>query len=55
MHIRFRCESQKERNCLEDLGVNGRKGWGGMDWIHLAQDMDQSMALCEYGNEISSS
>jgi hypothetical protein len=20
-------------------------GWGGMDWIHLAQDMDQWMAL----------
>jgi hypothetical protein len=20
-------------------------GWGGMDWIHLAQDMDQWLAL----------
>jgi hypothetical protein len=20
-------------------------GWGGMDWIHLSQDMDQRLAL----------
>jgi hypothetical protein len=27
--------------------------WGGMDWIDLAQDMDQ--CCCEHGNEPSGS
>jgi hypothetical protein len=30
-------------------------GWGGMDWIDLAQDMDQWRALCEHSNEPSRS
>jgi hypothetical protein len=42
-------ESQKERD--QDVGVNNIKmylrelGWDGMDWIDLAQDMDQWRAL----------
>jgi hypothetical protein len=28
-------------------------GWGGMDWIDLAQDRDQGS--CEHGNEPSGS
>jgi hypothetical protein len=27
------------KTCLREIG------WGGMDWIHLAQDSDQWMAL----------
>jgi hypothetical protein len=30
-------------------------GWGGMDWIDLAQDRDQWRSLCEHGNEPSGS
>jgi hypothetical protein len=30
-------------------------GWGGMDWIDLAQDRDQWRAPCEHGNEPSGS
>jgi hypothetical protein len=29
-------------------------GWGGIDWIHLAQDQDKWW-FCEHGNESSSS
>jgi hypothetical protein len=53
MNIGFWCESQKERQ----LGRPGRRwednikmelgeiGWGGMDWIDLAEDRDQWRAL----------
>jgi hypothetical protein len=30
-------------------------GWGGMDWIHLAQDRSQWLSSCEHGNEPSGS
>jgi hypothetical protein len=30
-------------------------GWGGMDWIDLAQDRDQWKGSCEHGNEPSCS
>jgi hypothetical protein len=30
-------------------------GWDGMDWIDLAQDMDQRRGSCEHGNETSGS
>jgi hypothetical protein len=30
-------------------------GWGGMDWIHLAQDRDPVEDSCEHGNESTSS
>jgi hypothetical protein len=45
---------------VEDLGVEGRRmlkiGWQVVDWIHLAQDADQSVATsCEYGNYLSAS
>jgi hypothetical protein len=30
-------------------------GWGGMDWIDLAQDKDQWGGSCEHSNEPSSS
>jgi hypothetical protein len=34
------------RRRWEDIGVDLREiGWGGMDWIDLAQDRDQWMAL----------
>jgi hypothetical protein len=51
MHIRFRWESQKERDLYEDLDVSGRIldlreiGWDGVDWIDMAQDRDQWRAL----------
>jgi len=49
---------------LEDLGADGRintkldlqeVGWGGMDWIDLAQDRDRGAGACECGNEPSCS
>jgi hypothetical protein len=27
-------------------------GWGGMDWIHLAQDRGPLENSCEHGNEL---
>jgi hypothetical protein len=53
MHIEFWWESWKERDHWEDLNIGGRIilrwiseiGWGGMDWIDLAQDRDQWRAL----------
>jgi hypothetical protein len=53
MHIGFWRESQKERDHWEDLDICGRIikidlreiGWGGMDWIDLAQDRDQWTTL----------
>jgi hypothetical protein len=47
-------ESQKERDHYEDQDVGGwvdikmdlrEIGWSGMDWIDLAQDRDQWMAV----------
>jgi hypothetical protein len=42
----------RERDHLEDLGVNGRiiidlqeVEWGGMDWIDMAQDRDRWRAV----------
>jgi hypothetical protein len=29
----------------------GEIGWGGMDWIGLAQDKDKWRALCDCGKE----
>jgi hypothetical protein len=55
MHIGYWWESQKERDHQEDQDVGGwvdnikmdlrEIGWGGMDWIDLAQDRDQWRAL----------
>jgi hypothetical protein len=53
MHIGYWSESQKERDHYEDqdvgrwvIKVDLREiGWGGMDWIDLAQDRDQWRAL----------
>jgi hypothetical protein len=49
---RFWYESPKERDHLEDLGVDGtmgsdirENGWGGVEWIQLAQDRDRWRAL----------
>jgi hypothetical protein len=50
----FWWENPKERGHLEDQGVDGRMGskwilgrlvWGGVEWIHLAQDRDRWRAL----------
>jgi hypothetical protein len=30
-------------------------GWGGMDWINVAEDRDQWRGSCEHGNELSDS
>jgi hypothetical protein len=38
----LRPKSTSENNIKMDLTENG---WGGMDWIHLAQDRDQRRAL----------
>jgi hypothetical protein len=40
-------ECQKERDHYEDnIKMDRREiGWGGMDWIDLAQEKDQWMAL----------
>jgi hypothetical protein len=53
-HVEFWWENQKERDHQEEQDVGGRMvlkwisrvpGWGGMDWIDLAQDRDQWRAL----------
>ena len=49
MYTNFLWGELRERNCLEDVGVDGRimlklifKTWdGGIDWIDLAQDGDR--------------
>jgi hypothetical protein len=47
------------RRWEDNIRMNLREiGWGGMDWIVLAQDRDQWRALvnaCEHGNEPSGS
>jgi alpha-glucosidase (family GH31 glycosyl hydrolase) len=47
----FWWESPKERDHLKDLGVDGIKldlgeiGWGGVEWIQLAEDRDRWRAV----------
>jgi hypothetical protein len=46
----FRWERQKERDHLEDQGVDkrmgsGEFGWGSVEWIQLAQDRGQWRTL----------
>jgi hypothetical protein len=46
MHIGHWWKSQKERDHYKDQDIGGSTilkyiGWGGMDWINLAQDRDQ--------------
>jgi hypothetical protein len=47
MNTEFWWKSEKERDNSDDLDVGGRiidhreVGWGGLDWINLAQDRDQ--------------
>jgi hypothetical protein len=56
VHAGFRRGHLREKDHLEDLGVDGRimlkwmlKNWvwggGGMDWIDLARDRDRWMAV----------
>jgi hypothetical protein len=54
MHIGYWRKSHKERDHYEDQDIYGwiilkwilrEIGWGGMDWIDLAQDRDQWRAL----------
>jgi hypothetical protein len=54
MHVGYWWESQKEkkplgkprRRWVDDIKMDIReRGWGGMDWIHLAQDRDQWRVL----------
>ena len=53
MHTGFWWENLRKRDHLNDLDVNGRiilklifkKGWGGMEWIDVAQDRKRQQAL----------
>jgi hypothetical protein len=54
MHVGYWWEIQKERDHWEDQDVGGwtilnvdlrEIGWDGVDWIDMAQDMDQWRAL----------
>jgi hypothetical protein len=53
MHTKFWEESLKERDQLEDLGIDGGNikmvlkeiGWESVDLIHLAEDRDQWWAF----------
>jgi hypothetical protein len=54
VHTAFWRGGLRERDHLEDLGVDGRiiikvdlqeVGWGGRGWIDLAQDMDRWRTL----------
>jgi hypothetical protein len=51
----------RERDHLEDPGVDGRTKWifrkwdGGLDWIDLAQDRDRWPALVKAVNKRSGS
>ena len=51
MHTEFWWGNLRERDYWEDPGVDGRiilryifrksEGWGGMDWLDLAEDRDR--------------
>jgi hypothetical protein len=54
VHTKFWAENLKGRDHSEDLGVKWEDnikidfremGWKGVDWVHLAQDRDQWLAL----------
>jgi hypothetical protein len=53
VHTGFWCGNLKERDSLENLGVDGmlilkhlkEKGWNGINWIDLAQVRDKWRAL----------
>jgi hypothetical protein len=47
---RHRCE------CEDNIRMDLKEiGWEGVDWLHLAQDRDQWLAVGEHGNEPSGS
>jgi hypothetical protein len=54
---RFWWKSTKEKDCLEDRGVDGRMGFKwilqilAVEWIHWAQDNNRMVGFCEYGDE----
>jgi hypothetical protein len=52
MHTIFGLENLKGRDCLEDLGGDGRYfndlreiGWQGVKWIHLVQGRTSGRSL----------
>jgi hypothetical protein len=60
MHIGFLWKSENRllgrsrRRWKDDMKMDLREiGWGGVDWINLAQDRDQWGGSCEHGNEPS--
>jgi hypothetical protein len=49
MHTVFWLENLKVRYHSGDLGIDGKIGCEGVDWMHLAQDRDQWWALVNTG------
>jgi hypothetical protein len=63
MHVGYWWEGQKEkrppgrprRRWVDNIKMDLRNiGWGGMDWIDMAQNMDQWRALVNVGKFLSS-
>jgi hypothetical protein len=43
-----------KRKWENNIKINVREiGWGGTDWIHLAEDREEWRGSCEHGNEPS--
>jgi hypothetical protein len=45
MRTIFWLENLKGTDHSEDLGVDGKIGWEGVDWMHLGQGKDQWRAV----------
>jgi hypothetical protein len=51
-----RPQGRPRRRWLDNIKMDLREiGWGGMDWIDLAQDRASGEGSCERGNEPSGS
>jgi hypothetical protein len=59
-YTRFWWESPKERDLLQDQGIDGRMdlrktGWEDVEWVQLAQDRGHWQAVVKCGDEPSGS